>query len=162
MERQNVTDFFGQADRPERIEPCCVERSNPRAETSACQKTHEVFASPSAVRQSTAAGVLGFANPVPGFPHRWRGFAFDAPEQLGSSCVRQSNPSGFSYRHADRVHEPRRKRDLRRRGSAIWNSTRPEEAAHESALRRSATGLLATTEEAGSNPSVNYCRVSLS
>jgi hypothetical protein len=41
---------------------------------------------------------------------RYRGFAFDAPEQLGSGCVRQSNPSGFSSPTLDRVHEPRPQR----------------------------------------------------
>jgi hypothetical protein len=145
----------------ERFELCYIERSNPRADILACARGPRHGNVRSSSQLLARFHAQGSQTPSP-VPHRWRGFAFDAPEQLGSSCVRQSNPSGFSYRHADRVHEPRRKRDLRRRGSAFWNSTRPEEAAHESALRRSATGLLATTEEAVSNPSVNYYRVSLS
>jgi hypothetical protein len=43
---------------------------------------------------------------------RWRGFAFDAPEQLGSSCVRQSNPSGvFLHRHSTGFTNPAAGRD---------------------------------------------------
>jgi hypothetical protein len=58
--------FWTQPGRPERIEPCYIERSNPRVDTSACgartapKDTREVFRTP-VPGSPTAGGVLLFA-----------------------------------------------------------------------------------------------------
>ena len=114
--------FLGQSP-PARngIEPRCVERSNPRADTSACgcgprtapKDTRGVsHPRPRSVSQPLAGFDSRVRKPRPRFPHRWRGFAFDAPEQLGSGCVRQSNLSGvLLHRHSTGFTDPAAGRD---------------------------------------------------
>jgi len=77
--------FWTKRARSERIEPCCVELSNPRADTFACaartagraKKTTEMFASPSPVFSQLVMGVglQGSQTPSP-VPPPLAGFCF--------------------------------------------------------------------------------------
>jgi hypothetical protein len=75
MLRQNAF-FWTKPARWERFEPCCVERSNPRADIVACARGPRQATIRFVCSIASAVPHPGFANPVPGFS-RWRVFALD-------------------------------------------------------------------------------------